>query len=389
MTILRTLSLLTLAVLLPLCAVAQTMDVDVTAIKELARKWNAAHKDQSIQELAEVYSASVHFYGSNLSREKCIARKKTELNTSRNFEQSIGKDLLLTAYTTGLIRCDIKIIQKAEQKSWKKSIYMIVQEENGKYVIIAEGNERSPQSTYLGPKLIIKDVPLNNLKTDTRQKWTGIVDMVLIISSSALGIFLFLLGFKKWRDRKYEKRQRLAPLLHSGPSSWRKLNISSARSREKERPTSDMPDHKQKGDTFEKYVVKQFDRTVFTLLDWRSDKYHAGIFPQSSRDPDLLYQYKLGNISRKFSVECKYRSRPSHDLVTLMNEEKYRIYESYHRGTAPVYIVLGLGGKPFDPLKFYLIPFAKVKTAMTTLELAKFKKHKRSFFYDVAEDRLK
>src|SRR5690606_35949460 len=112
------------------------------------------------------------------------------------------------------------------------------------------------------------------------------------------------------------------------------------------------------------------------------------IYAKSIRDPDLVYEFRFRGAVRKFAVECKFRSRLFNDSVTLMDEEKYNIYKAYHENTAPVYIVLGLGGEPYNPEKLYLIPFANVKPEMHLLDLARWQKIRREFFYDLERERL-
>lgn len=41
----------------------------------------------------------------------------------------------------------------------------------------------------------------------------------------------------------------------------------------------DFDENKAKGDAFEKFVVKNFDRKYFTLQEWRSDKYVDRFMP--------------------------------------------------------------------------------------------------------------
>ena len=62
----------------------------------------------------------------------------------------------------------------------------------------------------------------------------------------------------------------------------------------------DFDENKAKGDAFEKFVVKNFDRKYFTLQEWRSDKYVDGIYAVSNHFPDLEVTFTF----RKKNIPC-------------------------------------------------------------------------------------
>jgi hypothetical protein len=53
----------------------------------------------------------------------------------------------------------------------------------------------------------------------------------------------------------------------------------------------------------------------------------------------------------------------------------------------PVYVALGVAGKPNRPKEVYLVPFDDVKPVMTMDELFKYWQ-RRPFSYDIHKDRL-
>jgi hypothetical protein len=79
-------------------------------------------------------------------------------------------------------------------------------------------------------------------------------------------------------------------------------------------------------------------------------------------------------------VEYKYRRKAFDGSIQLMNENKYTIYEAFHRAKMPAYIALGLGGEPDRPAGLYLIPFKYVKLEMRYSELSVYRKSSK--FYD-------
>ena len=53
---------------------------------------------------------------------------------------------------------------------------------------------------------------------------------------------------------------------------------TSEKPRQEKEKSVDLDENKAKGDAFERFVVKQFDKKYFTLQEWRSDKYVDGIY---------------------------------------------------------------------------------------------------------------
>jgi hypothetical protein len=376
------------------CAFGQTMDVDVAAVKELVGKWNAAHSRGKLNGLLNLYADTVGFYGSMLTPGECVSKKKSSFEVGSGFHQAIGKDLLLSAYEKGVVRSDfVSVITRGDGVEEEHS-YLIVKEINGEYRIVEESNLATDRKLrnypYYGAKVGIIDTPLAKPSGSARSDLSYIVDLLLIIVTAVLAIVLLSFAIAKWRRGRRERRHRVSTLLGSGASSWRKIERRSQRSKGRAQLTSyGSMDAEEKGLDFEKYVVKQFDRHFFTLMDWRGDKFHEGIYPKSSRNPDLVYEFRIKDTARKFAIECKFRSRLINDSVTLMSEEKYNIYKAYHQNSEPVYIALGLGGTPYNPEKFYLIPFSNVKLEMSLLELAPWRKHGREFYYDLEGERVR
>ncbi len=134
-------------------------------------------------------------------------------------------------------------------------------------------------------------------------------------------------------------------------------------------PTEDKI-NEDKGREFERYIGAIFasHRDYFTILEWTNDVHdkRRGITVESNKNPDLLIQYKP--VKEKFAVECKYRSglyksNKIDDYVLRWTYpaqlERYREYE--RRNKIPVFIVVGLHGKPSDPEFCFCIPLQKAK----------------------------
>ncbi|MCY7350993.1 MAG: hypothetical protein LH606_10030 [Cytophagaceae bacterium] len=112
----------------------------------------------------------------------------------------------------------------------------------------------------------------------------------------------------------------------------------------------------EKGNLFEKWVVKRFSRNLFTIKEWRGDKYVDGIYAESSTHPDLEIEFYMGNMRQLFAVECKWRSRydpgekPTFDWATGRQIENYRNFAKARN--MPVFVVIA--ANPTTPTRYSL-----------------------------------
>jgi len=112
-----------------------------------------------------------------------------------------------------------------------------------------------------------------------------------------------------------------------------------------------------KGLAFEKWVVGRFEQPLFTLLQWQSDKYAAGVYPSANRDPDLVYKFSLGNETRYFAVECKWREKLNSTIEWASSQQLER-YQYFREKTGlRLFILIGLGGYPSSPNNLFIVPF--------------------------------
>jgi hypothetical protein len=158
-------------------------------------------------------------------------------------------------------------------------------------------------------------------------------------------------------------------------------------------PTIPDKDSVEKGNLFEKYIISLFPREYYTLNEWRSDKIHNGISPESNKNPDLEYERTNTHHEKKiFAVECKYRSSTSDDKITIARKDQVKRYSNYSKAkNIPVYVVIGLGGTPSDPEKLYIIPLERIsKEVIHIKELQSYSIKKKSYlYYDPEKNTLK
>ena len=114
-----------------------------------------------------------------------------------------------------------------------------------------------------------------------------------------------------------------------------------------------------KGRLYEIFFAKSLlENSSFEILRWTSDKgFEHGIRVKSNGDPDFLIQYGADLI---FAVECKYRSNYYAKQKTKKIEwgytwqcDRYKAFQ--HEENTPVFLALGLEGKPDKPKHNYLV----------------------------------
>ena len=147
---------------------------------------------------------------------------------------------------------------------------------------------------------------------------------------------------------------------------------------------------KQKGDMFEHYVIHKFSAKYFLLIDMRSDKGSNGIYPESNQYPDLVWKYKPKSF--KFAVECKWRSGwhqrsdNTYWIDCMGGDHKLDVYNRFsQQKNMPVWIVLGVAGRPNNPAELYIIPLHVLKYRYAKYEYLQSFRHQdvaRNFYLD-------
>lgn len=139
------------------------------------------------------------------------------------------------------------------------------------------------------------------------------------------------------------------------------------------------------GYDFEKYVVSRFNRKFFKVKEWAGDKYTNGIYAETNMHPDILFEFKLGNVTEKFSVECKWRSKPYNGGIEFSTPEQLERYKKFEQvKKVKVFIAFGIGGTGGSPEKTFMIPLKKIDSHFISLEKLKSfeKKNESNFFFN-------
>lgn len=157
----------------------------------------------------------------------------------------------------------------------------------------------------------------------------------------------------------------------------------------------DFDENKAKGDAFEKFVVKNFDQKYFTLQEWRSDKYVDGIYAVSNHFPDLevVFNFKTKGVNEAFAIECKWRGYYYKNEIKWAENYQINNYKEYAaKLNIPVFVVIGIGGKPEKPNELFIVPLPNMKdNVISKTELENYKKDisDTRFFWDYEKNKLR
>ena len=133
-----------------------------------------------------------------------------------------------------------------------------------------------------------------------------------------------------------------------------------------------------KGEEFENYARD----VIFTQdkfeLDHKSHDYsnNKGDYITTSLAPDFIFTSKKSK--KQFCVEIKYRSKYFNNAIEYCKKHQFKRYKDYDK-KKPVFILLGVGGLPYDPDELFLFPIRKVKyTKLFESVLKEYKIHTNS-----------
>jgi hypothetical protein len=301
-----------------------------TEIKAIVYKWNEIHNTHNSLEFIDLYDTRVLFYGREIGLDSCYAKKAKFLNSS--FQQEIISPITLTYFSSGTIKCDFTKQTTFKTKVNQYFCYLLIKNIRGTYRITGESDVISDQNKgvqlYLGKEV---------LRSSVKTKIYTIVIIVIIVSV----IIGFILRFRRKPTRQL-KRTATRPVKN-------KINA----------------DESQKGYDFEKFIVERFDGTYFTLLEWRSDKFHNGKFPISNTLPDLEYEFKSNRHKIKFAVECKWRKSFFEYKIEWAKSYQIVNYKNYEAASGiKVFVVIGIGGLPENPESIYIVPLDRISDSI-------------------------
>ena len=115
-----------------------------------------------------------------------------------------------------------------------------------------------------------------------------------------------------------------------------------------------------KGDEFEQYVrITLFPRDLYDLLEKTHDyRDNRDDFIESSKFPD--YKLRLKSNGFEFFVEAKFRARFQDQILEWGKFFQLKRYQEIDSIT-PVFIAVGLSGRPSMPEQVFLMPVRHIK----------------------------
>jgi len=102
-------------------------------------------------------------------------------------------------------------------------------------------------------------------------------------------------------------------------------------------------------------------------------------------NPDLVMTLHLNKGNYDVAIECKWRSTLFQGKADVSYPEQLDRYRKFAKQSKmPVFMVIGIGGKPSDPESVYCMPLDKVKSASIDHDDLKpfYHKPENEFYYD-------
>lgn len=117
------------------------------------------------------------------------------------------------------------------------------------------------------------------------------------------------------------------------------------------------PTPKQKGNDFEGMMADILKASGLRLLEWNQGTTSpGGAYAENELKPDFLVHQNARGMELRYWVECKYRSSLPANGFYLKDYQSERYQKIQKESKRKVVVVLGVGGRPDSPDKFYVIP---------------------------------
>lgn len=369
---------------------------DKVILNKLVNEWSDAHNDWDLDKLKKLYGPDVLFYCQQLKKEECITKVSRLFDPKKVFHQSIASEVGYNINPNGVILASFTKDVTINNKTKKYPSYLLFFKKNVNYLIVGESDKITDKKLKFKldvNKIVLPKVISGSSNIEVKRAESRFPFFLFLILFSGVVIISFLIYIFLRRKNEpipitvVEKNEEKI-------STNTKVNENLEKNDDKNDPKNAMKtppiSNETKGRQFEDYIVKKFKPGYFNHLEWRGDKFIDGYYAKSNLSPDLLYEFKFKEFSRKFSVECKYKSNMVGGKIEI-EDRKFKNYKQYEQTSQiPVYLVFGIGGNPDDPKDLYLIPLSELQSNIINLETLN--KHSKAngigFFYRQDIDRL-
>lgn len=135
-----------------------------------------------------------------------------------------------------------------------------------------------------------------------------------------------------------------------------------------------------KGRRFEGYIEDLFRKNKEWKVE-RDNSYRklSKGWVESYSDPDFVFIHRRTN--KKIAVECKYKPK-EYERIFWAFEDQIEHYQNFSdKEKIPVFIIIGIGGKPKNPKTMFFVPLSLVKYPEVKMDyLQKFKRDSKKYF---------
>lgn len=358
-----------LLICLPLFSDAQSRK-KIEDIKDLVLRWSADNSSQDMQHLASMYAPVVLFYGKQKDVNTCIKEKEAFFQENPDYTINIG-DVEVDSYKSGAIKANFSKIETYGGKDHHGQGYLIFEKKDGGYLITQESDQRMDAKLATSPQMGEKKYQSN---------WLPVLFPVVV---------LVLAGSIVYYTRKGKnKKQKGEPKVYNTTIINNNITQSAALSSE------------EKGLLFEKCIVNLLDNSSgkYGVKHWRSDKKaDNGMAAETNRYPDIELSYSDDYAEHRFAIECKWRqgfSSNKHNKTGIEWAKDYQIrnYLDYAKqNNIPVWVAIGVGGKPDKPGRLFLIELEKAANYPFVFEtyLQQYeRKPDKQFYFDIRNGKL-
>jgi hypothetical protein len=384
----------------------QDFELDTREALDVIKKWNFANNAMSESTFRDIYADRLIFYTQNLSREKCIALKKTTFKSNRAFKQKITSDPIFRAYTAGVVKADF-IKEVFEHGRWTKfHSYLLITYEKNNYSISGESDtETDRKHKYklsIGTPL---DIP-QAVTTDTTD--TTKVDSTIFASTedSALSESDSLQNLKDSTLISSVTDEVLSEDTVAIPKKYvyfligflvlaavivvfsRRPKKASGKARDRA-PIVSEPHVLRNDKGFENFVLALFDPHYFTLKTLTRQRVYAGGIKKQDFVPGLEFEFQNKESRVGLAIECIFIPQLASREILSYSANQINRYLDFEEGSGmEIYLVIGLEGQPDDPKELFLVPASDLREGYWGYkELQPFRKH-GMFFYNSVRRRL-
>ncbi|MEK9135384.1 MAG: hypothetical protein AAB451_03800 [Patescibacteria group bacterium] len=134
----------------------------------------------------------------------------------------------------------------------------------------------------------------------------------------------------------------------------------------------------KKGRDFENYVENLFSQNEWAI-EQKNKFEKLSRWIESKNNPDFIFRNKKTN--KRLAVECKYLSKQAKKFWWAKNYQIENYQNFSQKENIPVFVVLGIGGRPKNPKRVFLVPLNQIKYPDVKMEyLGKFEREPRKSF---------